>query len=84
MTYTTSGRLGTERKQMEQCDVERIARGVLVDLGAPFSLVSVERTATGWRVVLSSVSNRRLIALLPGGPASAVRAALRQQVEFEE
>ena len=69
---------------MEQRDVERIARGVLVDLAVPFSLVSVERMGTGWSVVLRSARDRPIIAAIPGGPASAVRATLRQRIEFEE
>jgi len=69
---------------MEQPDVERIIRGVLIDLGAPFTLLSVQRTAGGWEVTVKRVSGRRVCNVsTPDGPPPAIRSAMMRLVEGE-
>jgi hypothetical protein len=69
---------------MERRDVERIIRGVLSDLAAPFKLVIVERTATGWNTTLTEAPGRMIHVGLQDGPPSAIRATVTRHIEAEQ
>jgi len=69
---------------MEQRDVERIIRAVLTDLGAPLTLLKVQRTAVGWDVTVKQVSGRGVRSVsAPDGPPPAIRTAMIHLVEAE-
>jgi hypothetical protein len=68
---------------MERHDVERIVRGVLSDLAAPFKLVVVERTASGWNTTLRETPGRVIRLGLQDGPPSAIRATVAQCIEAQ-
>jgi hypothetical protein len=69
---------------MEQHDVERIIRGVLGDLAAPFRFLDVERTPTGWHAMLKQMTGGRVISVrVPDGPPTAIRTTVMQSIEAE-
>jgi len=69
---------------MEQPDVERIIRAVLTDLGAPLTLLKVQRTAVGWDVTVKQVSGRQVRSIsVPDGPPPSIRTAIIRLVEAE-
>jgi len=69
---------------MERDDVERIVRNVFNDLAAPFTLLSVQRTARGWEVMVKQTLGRRVHRVsTPDGPPPAIRTAIMQLVEAE-
>jgi len=69
---------------MEQPDVERIITSVLSDLAAPFRLLDVERTSTGWQALLKQTMGGRIISVkLPGGPPTAIRTTVMHAIEAE-
>ena len=69
---------------MEQHDVERIIKGVLSDLAAPFRLLDVARTQTGWYAMLKQTPGGRIISVrMPDGPPTAIRTTVMQSIEAE-
>ncbi len=69
---------------MQQADVERIIRGVISDIAAPFTLLDLERTGTGWHAMLKAATGRRVISVtLPDGPPAALRTAALRCLEAE-
>jgi hypothetical protein len=71
------------RAELEEHDVERIIKGVLDDLEAPFSLVVLNRTATGWDATFKTARGGLIVVALPDGPPSSIRAAVAQRIEAE-
>ena len=69
---------------MEPHDVERIVSSVLSDLAAPFTLLDLERTPTGWHAMLRQTHGRRVISVrVPDGPPTAIRTTVMQSIEAE-
>jgi hypothetical protein len=70
---------------MEQRDVERIIKGVLLDMAAPFTLLDVERTEAGWHAMLKlKHGHGHVISVsLPDGPPIAIRTTLMHRIEAE-
>ena len=72
------------RERMEQHDVERIIRSVLSDLAAPFRLLDIERTPTGWHAMLKQTVGGRVISVkVPDEPPTAIRTTAMQSIEAE-
>jgi hypothetical protein len=69
---------------MEKHDVELIVKDVLTELGAPFSLIVVNRTMTGWTATLKARRGGVIKLPLPDGPPASVRASVRQRIEAED
>ena len=68
---------------MEKYEVERIITGVLTEMAAPFRLLDVERTATGWQAMLKQTTGRVISVRLPDGPPVAIRTTVMQLIEAE-
>ena len=79
--YTAGLRASVRR--MEEHDVERIIRGVLSDLEAPFSLIVLNQTATGWQATFKAARGGLIMVALPDGPPPSIRTAVAQRIEAE-
>jgi hypothetical protein len=75
---------GAVRRNVEQRDVERIVRDVLVHLAVPIAFDCIERAESAWSVTLKHASGRLVVATLPDGPPAAVRATVMRLVETED
>ena len=69
---------------MERHDVERIIKDVLNDLGAPFSLIILDRTMAEWTATFKGVRGRVIKMPLPNGPPAYIRATVTQRIEAED
>lgn len=62
--------------RVEQPIVEGILRDVLTSQGVHVSTQRVERTATGWRIIVVDQSQRMVTTEVSDGPPAAIRTAL--------
>ena len=63
-------------EKLQQHDIERILRDVLITYGGRVSALRVEPTPTGWHVVITDGANGVLSTDLIDGPPALVRTAL--------
>jgi hypothetical protein len=66
---------------MQQKDLERILRDVMISRGLPVSALEIERTSNGWCVSMIDVADRLVAIVLPNGPPAVIRAALTGWVD---
>jgi hypothetical protein len=67
---------------MNATEVEMMVRSVVIQLGLPFTLLSVVGSPSGWNIRLGDGTKRVIRLTVSGGP-SVMRAALQQQLEAE-
>jgi hypothetical protein len=67
---------------MNATEVEMMVRSVIVQLGLPFTLLSVVGSPTGWNIRVGTSTKGILRLTVSGGP-SVMRAALQEQLEAE-
>ena len=68
---------------MNATEVELLARGVNVELGSPFTFLSVNSLPTGWSITLRRASSDLVRVTVVRGRAVSMRASIREQLEDE-
>jgi hypothetical protein len=65
---------------MNATEVEMMVRSVIIQLGLPFTLLSVVGSPTGWNIRVGTSTNGIVRLTISGGP-SVMRAALQEKLE---
>ena len=66
---------------MNAAEVELLARGVNVELGSPFTFLSVNSSPQGWSITLRRTSGDLVRVTVAGGRAVSMRASIHEQLE---
>lgn len=69
--------------EVNSTEVELLVRGVIVNRGLPFTLMSVTGTAAGWNIMVRSDTGAVVRLKLVGGRPIAMRAAIQDALEGE-
>ncbi|HEY2907766.1 MAG TPA: hypothetical protein VGJ29_17820 [Vicinamibacterales bacterium] len=67
---------------MNATEVEMMVRSVIIQLGLPFTLLSVVGSPTGWNIRVGT-STKGIVRLTISGGPSVMRAALQEKLEAE-
>ena len=68
---------------MEERDVERILRDVVITQGLRVTIVRVQRLTGGWVVTVTDQDDRIVSRRFSDGPAAAIRTALLNWLETQ-
>lgn len=68
---------------MNATEVELLVRGVIVNRGLPFTVLSVNGTPAGWNIVVRSATGGMVRFTLVSGRPPAMRDTIQETLEAE-
>lgn len=68
---------------MNLAEVEMLVRGVIIQMGFPFTVMSVNAAPAGWNIVVRSQTGGVVRFTLVGARAISMRATIQERLEAE-
>jgi hypothetical protein len=68
---------------MNTTEVDAIVRDVIVHLGLPFTVLSINESPAGWNIVVRAGTGGQVRFGVPGGRPLAMRVAIQEHLEAE-